>query len=144
MMLYLSKIQVLLIFFTLLSLVACSSGSDNGATKNTPTFAVSGTITIEPNSAIDADVMESNELQEQNNSFDTPQFISNPVILGGYLSGNEGEYQTGESYYKDTKDFFRVSLLKGQQIRLTTFLAEILATTLVLGFLPNLSFLLIT
>ncbi len=124
MMLYLSKIQVLLIFFTLLSLVACSSGSDNGATKNTPTFAVSGTITIEPNSAIDADVMESNELQEQNNSFDTPQFISNPVILGGYLSGNEGEYQTGESYYKDTKDFFRVSLLKGQQIRLTTFLAD--------------------
>jgi len=119
----------LLILSALLFQVSCGGGGGDSSTKsNIETFTLSGTISIDPRSDIDADVMGFDGLQEQNNQIDTPQLLSNPVTLGGYLSGNEGTYDsetnTGENYYKDTKDFYRVTLLKGQQVSVTTFLAN--------------------
>jgi len=113
-------------FSILFVVTACGGSSESGTIKkgDTPIFTVSGTITIEPNSNIDADVMGLNGIQAQNNSSESPQLLSNPVVLGGYLSGDEGSYDSGKLFSKDTKDFFRVSLLKGQQIRLSTFLAD--------------------
>jgi len=118
--------KIFSIFTVLFVVTACGGNGEGSATKkgDTPAFTVSGTITFEPNSNIDADVMGVNGFQEQNNTSATPQLLSNPVVLGGYLSGDEGSYASGKFYSKDTKDFFRISLLKGQQIRLSTFLAD--------------------
>jgi len=124
------KTSHLLVLFMLLLQVSCGgSGGNNSSSKpNTETFTLSGTISIDPRSDIDADVMSFVSFSEQNNQIETPQLLANPVTLGGYLSGNEGFYSTGmdveDSYYKDTKDFYRVNLLQGQQIRVTTFLAN--------------------
>jgi len=133
------KISHLLILFMLSLLVACSSGSGESSTKsNTETFTVSGTILIDSKSDIDIDVMSFGSLTEENNQIETPQFLSNPVTLGGYLSGNAGSYTASASndsfYYKDTQDFYRVVLLKGQQIRLTTFLANEKLTNININF----------
>ena len=117
----------LLSLSALLLLVSCGGGGSS-AKSNVETFTLSGTITIDSRSDIDTDVMGLDGLQEQNNQIDTPQLLSNPVTLGGYLSGNEGTYtseiNTGNTYHKDTKDFYQVTLIKGQQVRVTTFLAN--------------------
>jgi serine protease len=118
------KISHFIILSASLLLTACGGGGGSTTIENIETFTLSGTISIDSRSDIDADVMDVSGLQEQNNQIETPQDLSNPVTLGGYLSGNQGTYNTGTAYDKDTKDFFRVTLLKEQQVRVTTFLAN--------------------
>jgi len=127
------KTSHILIFSAFLLQIACSGGGSGSSTKtNTKTFTLSGTISVDSRSDIDADVMDFDGFQELNNQIETPQILANPVILGGYVSGNEGTYSTdtNTNYFKDTKDFYQVSLLQGQQVRVTTFLANNELTTI--------------
>lgn len=122
------KTRYLFFLSALLLQVACSGGSDSKTVSTSDTFTLSGTISIDTRAYIDDDVMSTGGLLEQNNQIDTAQFLSNPVTLGGYLSGNQGTYSTdnnsAKNYDKDVKDFFSVTLIKGQQVRVTTFLAN--------------------
>ena len=122
------KASYFLVFSLVLLQTACggsSGGSESSSQSNSETFTVSGTISIDSQSDIDADVMSFGPFLEENNQIETAQILSNPVNLGGYLSGNEGSYTNSDfSYVKDTKDFYRVVLIKGQQVRVTTFFAS--------------------
>jgi serine protease len=128
------KASHFLILSAILLQTACSGGSSSPTKEGSATFTLSGAIAINSRSDVDADVMISGGLQEQNNLIESPQELSNPVTLGGYLSGNEGTYNTGANYEKDTKDFFRVNLLKGQEVRVTTFLANDDLTSINISF----------
>ena len=109
-------------------LLACGNGggTSDDALNAANTYTLSGTISIDTRANVDADVLNISSFIEKNNEIASPQLLTSPVTLGGYLSGTEGEYTAGsiKSYYKDTKDFYRVSLLEGQQINLSTFLAS--------------------
>ena len=117
--------RFLFLFTSIIALIACGSGSNSSASSNTKTFAVSGAIYLDSRTNVDDDVMRLGELNESNNQLANAQLLSNVVTLGGYLSGREGLYTNVENlethYLKDTKDFYRVNLLQGQQIRITTF-----------------------
>lgn len=103
-----------------LMLVACggsngSSSSDSGALK------VSGTITIQRNSDVDLDLNSSLSLNDVND----PQLIANPSTIGGYLSGYSGTYTSSDILFNEDKsDYFKVSLVEGQEIQLNVFQAD--------------------
>lgn len=123
-----------------LSLSACGSGGGSASSSSAESFSLSGTIYIEPESAVDADVERryNLSLESANDTAATAQVLSNPATVGGYLSGTTGEYyedvfgNTGVipvPFETDTRDIYSVELLAGQQVVLSVFRASNLGTT---------------
>ena len=119
----------------LTGLVACGGGGGGGETS-TPvvppppvpsTFTLAGQILIPSFTQVDVDVADSSG-GTNNDTLTASQVLSNPSIVGGYLSGEAGSHvQTfggtpySFDYRADTTDVYRVSLLNGQTISLSVF-----------------------
>jgi len=104
-----------------LSLTIMLSGCDEDTTQtstNSAGFTVSGVVQASPQTAVDSDVNDPNAQYAPNNTLDTAQTISNPVIIGGYVNrpgaGDSGRSQS----IGDEVDIFRVELTAGQVIHL--------------------------
>lgn len=117
-----SKPVVLILGIAALLLQACGGGGGDGDGDNSPppatTYALSGVVRPAAGTAIDSDVNDPNAPYRTNDTIATAQALPNPVTLGGY--GNRpGRGASGRSFNAgDLVDFYRVSLLAGQQINL--------------------------
>ena len=124
-----------------LFLGACGSGgSSSTGNAGAQSFSLSGTIFIEPESNVDTDVERrfNTSLENNNNDFANAQRLTNPTMLGGYISGTSGQYYEDESgdlgefpvsFEKDLNDIYSVDLLANQQLVLSVFRANDLGTT---------------
>lgn len=80
---------------------------------------LSGTVTAPPNTTVDGDVNDLNQLNKSNNSIAEAQIIPNPVTLGGYVN-IAGSGATGRSYaLGDIDDYYKVSLAAGDSLVLS-------------------------
>jgi len=124
----------LITFFCLIFLLAACGSETTVKTKSSETeqqqsYSLSGSIIIEPDTGVDDDVEQQfSDFISFNGTLDDAQIIANPVRLGGYLSGRQGEYLSanseGISYAQDLNDYFRVSLIEDQAVNLNLFHAE--------------------
>ena len=111
-------------------LAACGGGGGGGGGNPAPpgapqqiptgTLDIGGVISVAPFLAADADTNNpSSDPAGANNRASAAQIIPNPGTVGGYVNepgqGNPGPVQVEG----DRHDFYRVSLLEGQTIRLT-------------------------
>jgi len=110
------------------SIAGCDSGSKKSSSsenvEETLTYTISGAVKVELDSDVDDDVAKNVPL---NNTIESAQVISNPVVIGGYLSGESGQYAHGggsRSYSVDEHDFFQISLIASQEIKLNVFHAD--------------------
>jgi serine protease len=117
------KGSLLIVSMAALLLQACGGGGGDGNDNppNPPqptTYTLSGTIRPAGGAAIDNDVNDPNAAYKTNDSLADAQSIPNPVTLGGYVnqpgSGPDGRSRAAG----DVTDYYRVSLLAGQQINL--------------------------
>lgn len=103
------------IFLGLISIVGTGG---NGGGGETPTYTISGSISVSANTSVDSDVNDPNAPANSNDRFDTAQSISSPITLGGYVN-KPGAGDFGRSYLGgDESDFFRVPLSTDQTINL--------------------------
>lgn len=110
-----------------LFLAACGGGSAGSSTE------VSGTISIEAHTRVDADTADQSELGGftlLNNTDSNPQELSSPVILAGYLSDGEGAYPPIQDshnktvvygYVADPRDLYRLTLAPSQVVNWQVF-----------------------
>ena len=121
-LLYLPLNKVFLLIVLSWMLIACG-GSSGDSTSQDGVLQLSGTITVQRDSDIDLDLNSSLLL---NNQIDDPQLIANPSTIGGYLSGHSGTYSNANNggFYEDALDYFKVSLVKGQELQLSVFQAD--------------------
>lgn len=113
-------------------LAACSGGSDGEGEAPAPApntlVALSGSVVVTNNSGIDGDLESiGTRFNTANNSVSDAQIITNPLTLGGYLSGTAGRYDSTDdnsAYARDAIDVYEVVLIKGQRISLSSFYAD--------------------
>ena len=121
-------------------LSACGGGGDTAATTSsgTPpadTTSLSGAIAVAAYAGVDKDIETTcGVFSVENNVIDDPQYITNPVTLGGYISGNQGSYSNRvdnprdfcpqPGYVADLFDFFQVVLVANQELALSVFYAD--------------------
>lgn len=129
--------RLVCVFSLVLFLASCSSSESSSSAASEEveirdTFTISGSVQIDLDSAVDSDVEArvNSNFTTTNNSPSSAQPITNPVVLGGYVSGSEGRYSTrGQSndnldFLVDSSDFFIVSLSENQQVSLSVFYAD--------------------
>ena len=80
---YLPYYKICLLLALCLLLMACG-GSSSDSNSGDGILTISGTITVQRDSDVDLDLNSKSLL---NNTFEDPQFVSNPSTIGGYLSG---------------------------------------------------------
>jgi serine protease len=89
-----------------------------GPRDSFPPVAISGRILISDSQSVDGDTNDPFNPLLNNDSLSSPQRISNPITLGGYVnepgSGAEGRSQIAG----DREDYFLVDLLEGQRVNL--------------------------
>lgn len=133
-----SSILLKAVFFvlsalSLASLSACggSSSSVSSASNDDDEVLVanlSGEIAIERFADVDPDKEQPFNLSLNllNNTPAEARFITNPVTLGGYLSGLNGSFSNNalENYFKDPLDYYQVRLVEDQVITLSAFYAD--------------------
>ncbi|WP_416395341.1 S8 family serine peptidase [Allohahella sp. A8] len=119
-----------------IALAGCGGGGGgggSGATAVAPivnkTFAVSGRIQVAANAYVDLDTADTGGgvFSPRNNQITSPQAINNPAIVGGYVSSRAGTYAgsgNSFSYVEDPTDFYRVTLVAGQQVTLKPRIAD--------------------
>lgn len=120
---------VLLSGLLALILSACSGGSDDKKTAQPveeSVFTLSGSVTPASNSDYDSDMQPRVGTIALDESI---KALSNPVILGGYLSGRAGFYTSDteedrENFDIDDQDRYVIALAANQQIRLSVFFAD--------------------
>ncbi len=105
-----------------LLLQACGGGGGDGDGDSSPppaaTYTLSGVVRPASGAAIDSDVNDPNAPYQSNDTLATAQALPNPVTLGGHVN-RPGRGPSGRSFdVGDVADFYRVSLLAGQQINL--------------------------
>lgn len=119
-------------------LSACGSGGSSSSSSsvdpvdpNEPETLVSlsGIVEVAADSSADDDVetVGRTPLVTLNNRFEDAQVITNPVTLGGYVSGRSGSYDSNDlrtEFDKDLLDVYEVSLLAGQQLSFSLFYAD--------------------
>ncbi|MCB1689772.1 MAG: S8 family peptidase [Halioglobus sp.] len=110
-----------------LFVTACGGGGGGGGSDSSAdtaptvppvaqTFTLSGTIQTSASQAVDSDTNDPTRTAVSNDSPNQPQFIPNPVTLGGYINqpgtGAEGRSRQAG----DIDDYFQVDLLEGQHV----------------------------
>lgn len=109
---------------SLLLLSACSGNSDGGSPSK-PLFSLSGTIRMPGHTSVDSDVNDARAgapAPLSNNTFDSAQLLSAPVILGGFVTVAQSPFcaEGGRLCADgDPSDFFRIALSGDQTIRLS-------------------------
>ena len=114
------KSMVLVLGIAGLLLQACGGGGGDGDSSPPPaaTYTLSGVVRPASGTAIDSDVNDPNAPYQSNDTIAAAQAIPNPVTLGGYAN-RPGRGPSGRSFDTgDAADYYRVSLLAGQQINL--------------------------
>lgn len=102
--------------YTITLTVTDNQGAQGIETTNvTSTIGISGTITVSTGSAIDSDVNDPFAPYASNNTFNTAQAISNPVILGGFVT----TFLTGINPTKTNQDRFASSSDRYDYYRVT-------------------------
>jgi serine protease len=111
------------------SLFLVSLGCGGGSSSPTPgpvvpdrppaTYTLNGTTTAAGSNALDSDTNDPSSFYAANDTFETAQALSNPVVLKGYATA----VPTGASGDRfattpDIQDCFRVTLVAGQTISL--------------------------
>ncbi|ABC32388.1 Subtilisin-like serine protease [Hahella chejuensis KCTC 2396] len=99
------------------ALTACGGG---GGDDETATYTLSGSITTPSFTQVDSDTSDTSAGSVSNNSEAEAQTLSNPVIIGGYVSASTSLYSSGELYQLDPIDVFRIKLLTGQKVVLSS------------------------
>lgn len=120
----LNKSLTLVVFLLSFFLVGCGGGgsSQSSNAESGPSYSINGRVYPASNTSVDRDTESDTSFwSTSNNSVSDAQVISNPVVLGGYISGLSGNYDETSSYSKDTSDFFRVYLSAGQKVSLAVF-----------------------
>ena len=121
---------IFLVFSLLVSglLSGCGGSSASVASADsTPDSAnMSGSISVQQYSSVDKDIEEqfNSSIELRNNTPEDAQFITNPVTLGGYLSGFSGNYSDGLEFLQDDLDYFQVDMVEGQSVSLSVFYAD--------------------
>ncbi|WP_164887202.1 S8 family serine peptidase [Hahella sp. KA22] len=101
------------------TLTACGGGGgDSGDTPAAVTYTLSGSISIPSFTQVDSDSSDVSVGTTSNNSESEAQIISNPAIVGGYVSDSSGAYDGEHSYRRDLVDYYRVKLLASQTVKL--------------------------
>ncbi|WP_431688108.1 S8 family serine peptidase [Hahella sp. NBU794] len=104
------------------TLTACGGGGggggDSGDTPAAVTYTLSGSISIPSFTQVDSDSSDVSAGTTSNNSESEAQIISNPAIVGGYVSDSSGAYDGEHSYRRDLVDYYRVKLLASQTVKL--------------------------
>lgn len=119
-LLYLPLNKIVLVLSLSWMLVSCG-GSSGGSGSGNEILKVSGTISVQRNSDVDLDLNSSISL----NGADDPQLIANPSAIGGYLSGYSGTYSASDIIFNEDKsDYYKASLVEGQEIQLSVFQAD--------------------
>lgn len=105
-----------------LLIASCGGGGGKSAPQTVSVFSIGGTISVPSGTVADSDVNNDDPATPftANNSCATAQVIPNPVLVGGYVNlpgvGEPGRLTIGG----DVSDFYRVSLVAGQVLRLET------------------------
>lgn len=101
-----------------LLIAACSGGNSSSSPPQLPRYSISGTILADSATSVDSDINDPQTTPVSNDSFDTPQNLPVPVVLGGYLNQpNSG--QPGNSFSSgDQVDIFLVSFQGSETIRI--------------------------
>jgi serine protease len=132
--------RYLFLFILILSFSGCKFDDDDDS-SNTG-VSLSGRILVASNTAKDNDVNDVNTEDTSNDDIFTPQIISNPVILGGYVNqpevGTNGQLKAGG----DKNDFYEVDLRAGQTIMLFIGNSDLLQNDLDLALLDRNGFVL--
>ncbi len=89
-------------------------------------FEIGGRLLVSSLTQVDADTADPGDtgFSARNNTLNSAQHLSNPAIVGGYLSGTAGTYPRLGGLYDypaDGLDIFRVNLLAGQRVALTVY-----------------------
>lgn len=83
-------------------------------------FSVSGTISPASSSQVDGDTNDPFSINIDNDSFNTPQLLPNPVVVGGFVAamatGHSGDRFATST---DVEDWYRIALAQGQTVTLT-------------------------
>ncbi|AUI67950.1 S8 family serine peptidase [Beggiatoa leptomitoformis] len=115
------KRKIIYLFFSciLFNISACNEDTASSTSSTTTGYTITGRITVSANTANDSDVNDVNApTAVSNNTVQTAQSITNPVILGGYVNvagaGSAGRSKTSG----DTIDTYQVDLRTGQVINL--------------------------
>ncbi|TMA30934.1 MAG: peptidase S8, partial [Deltaproteobacteria bacterium] len=101
-----------------LAAIAFACGGGGGGDHGGPPWTVSGTMYAAAGSAIDADTNDRLALFAHNDSPAQAQSIGNPVTVGGHLNRPGAGPSGRTSAAGDLQDWFRVSIARGQTIRL--------------------------
>ena len=136
-----SELAIRTAIFVLMTGILSACGGGNTApntSSGTPpadTTSLSGTIAVAAYAGVDKDIETTcGVFSVENNAIDDPQYITNPVTLGGYISGNQGSYSNRvdnptvfcpqPGYVADMFDFFQVVLVENQELALSVFYAD--------------------
>ncbi|MCK5876441.1 MAG: S8 family peptidase [Candidatus Marithrix sp.] len=124
-------------FILLLIITGCGGSDDSSGDSSSSNINLSGNIFVASNTARDGDVNDVSTRELPNNNIYEAQPISNPVILGGYVSqtfaGPNGRfYESG-----DWDDFYAVDLRAGQIITLFVTNQNLLGNDLDLALLDR-------
>ncbi|MBI3898785.1 MAG: S8 family serine peptidase [Gammaproteobacteria bacterium] len=108
-------------------LIACGGGGggggdDNGGSETPPAASgvqVSGTVSVEPGTAVDGDTNDPHAPVTPNNTFAQAQTLPNPVILGGFVTKIATDH-AGDRFQteSDPADVYQATLTPGQAVTL--------------------------
>lgn len=100
-------------------LVVSCGGGGKSAPQTVSLFSISGTITAPAGTVVDSDVNDLEAPFQANNPIAFAQAIPNPASVGGYVNVPGAGTTGGRSTISgDVSDFYRVSLVAGQIVRL--------------------------
>lgn len=114
------------LMFSVLLLSGCGGGS-GGSAEDPPDLA--GFIDIESGTRVDSDTADDIRLDQSvdNATPGSAQSLPPGAIVGGYLSFNNGTYNTGNSalfsFFEDTGDVYATELAPGDRVAVQLFLS---------------------
>lgn len=115
-------------------LAACGGGGGGEAPAEAPVvpapLEISGSVLLPELTQVDADNADPEYSGLPNDTRNAAQALSNPALVGGFLSASAGTYLSGFAYPADPVDIYRVNLLAGQRITVSVYLGDDRRTSL--------------
>lgn len=86
-----------------------------------PAYRVNGTVSVVSGSHMDSDINNPAATYIANDTLDTPQLINNPSRVVGYVNKAGAGLDGRSKALGDRRDFYKMSLLKGQTVEFSYF-----------------------